>query len=228
MSSPAASARGATSSTPAQRASLAARQPNAAASRSTPAYGHGTQVTGLVLLAAPRATIMPVRVLDANGQGNAWVPAEALAWAVDPDGDPNTDDGVHVVNFSLGSLQRTRLLEIATRIASCDLEVDDDDAYEPGDKARCLQRHGAVVIAAAGNGSSAIEQQFPAAESQPAGLTGALAVTASNLLGQGAYSGNHGPWVQIAAPGEGITSTVPGGGYGTWSGTSMAKRYTGS
>jgi subtilisin family serine protease len=28
--------------------------------------------------------------------------------------------------------------------------------------------------------------------------------------------------VQIAAPGRGITSTVPGGGYGVWSGTSMA------
>lgn len=189
-----------------------------------PGFGHGTHVAGLVLLAAPQARIMPVRVLDANGQGNAWVLAEALAWAVDPDGNPLSDDGAHVVNFSLGSLQRTRLLEIATRIASCDLDDDDDDedAFTPDDEARCAQRHGAVVIAAAGNGSSATEQQFPAAEIDLEGLTGALAVTASNSAGRRADFGNFGPWVQIAAPGEGITSTVPGGSYGTWRGTSMA------
>jgi hypothetical protein len=189
-----------------------------------PGYGHGTHVAGLVLLAAPQARIMPVRVLDPNGQGNAWVLAEALAWAVDPDGDPTTDDGAHVVNFSLGSLQRTRLLEIATRIASCDLDDDDEDeeAYTADDQTRCNQRHGAVVIAAAGNSGSPIEQQFPAAEIQPKGFTGALAVTASNARGHRADFGNHGPWVQIAAPGEGITSTVPGGGWGTWSGSSMA------
>jgi hypothetical protein len=136
----------------------------------------------------------------------------------------DTDDGAHVVNFSLGSLQRTRLLEIATRIASRDLDDDDEDeeAYTADDQTRCNQRHGAVVIAAAGNGGSPTEQQFPAAEIQPKGFTGALAVTASNAQGRRADFGNHGPWVQIAAPGEGITSTVPGGGWGTWSGSSMA------
>ena len=187
-----------------------------------PGFGHGTHVAGLVLLAAPQAQIMPVRVLDPNGQGNAWVLAEALAWAVDPDGDPNTDDGAHVVNFSLGSLLPTQLLKIATQLASCDLDDDDDDAYEPNDRIRCGLRRGAVVIAAAGNSGDAEERQYPAAEIQPGGFKGALAVTASNSAGRRASFGNHGPWVQIAAPGEGITSTIPDGQYGTWSGTSMA------
>ncbi|HMQ35844.1 MAG TPA: S8 family serine peptidase, partial [Chloroflexaceae bacterium] len=31
-----------------------------------------------------------------------------------------------------------------------------------------------------------------------------------------------GPWVRISAPGDNIISTVPGGAYATWSGTSMA------
>ncbi|HLO94549.1 MAG TPA: S8 family serine peptidase, partial [Burkholderiaceae bacterium] len=29
-------------------------------------------------------------------------------------------------------------------------------------------------------------------------------------------------WIQLAAPGAEVVSTVPGGGYGSWSGTSMA------
>jgi subtilisin family serine protease len=33
---------------------------------------------------------------------------------------------------------------------------------------------------------------------------------------------NVGSWIGLAAPGEGLTSTFPGGGYATWSGTSMA------
>lgn len=35
-------------------------------------FGHGTHVAGLVALAAPDAKIMPVRVLDPSGRGNAW------------------------------------------------------------------------------------------------------------------------------------------------------------
>lgn len=194
-------------------------------------YGHGTHVAGLVALAAPEARIMPVRVLDQAGQGNAWVLAEALLWAVDPDNNPATDDGAHVVNFSLGTLRPTKLLEIAARLASCEVDDDDDeDDFEDGrfdgDRARCVQRYGATVLAAAGNGGSATEEQFPAAEVTRAPIPGALAVTASTEARQLASFANRGAWIQVAAPGEGITSAVPGGGYGTWSGTSMASPLT--
>jgi hypothetical protein len=37
--------------------------------------------------------------------------AEALGWAVDPDGSPATDDDAHVINFSLGGTQETPLLK---------------------------------------------------------------------------------------------------------------------
>ncbi|OYU99810.1 MAG: peptidase S8, partial [Burkholderiales bacterium PBB5] len=33
---------------------------------------------------------------------------------------------------------------------------------------------------------------------------------------------NSGSWVMLAAPGDASTSSVPGGGYATWGGTSMA------
>jgi subtilisin family serine protease len=187
-------------------------------------WGHGTHVSGLVALAAPGARIMPVRVLDAKGQGNTWVLAEALMWAIDPDGDPTTDDGAHVVNISLGTIKATRLLNAAVELATCtdddDNEAEDDysDAGFNDDKTRCNTLHGAVVMAAAGNGGSATEQQWPAAEA----AEGQLSITATEQSGALASFANYGSWVKLAAPGDRIVSTLPGGAYGTWSGTSMS------
>lgn len=185
------------------------------------AFGHGTHVAGLVSLVAPQATLMPARVLDRSGRGNVWVLSEALAWAVDPDGNPATDDGAHVINLSLGTTQPTNLLRTAVALADCDFDDDDDEFADPGfddDKARCANKFGAVVIAAAGNDGSDTQLQFPAAEAVP----GSLSVTAHTQQRTLAPFANRGAWVEIAAPGEAIISTFPGGGYAAWSGTSMA------
>jgi subtilisin family serine protease len=188
-------------------------------------FGHGTHVAGLVAMVAPAAKIMPLRVLDAQGQGNAWVLAEAMLYAVDPDANPGTNDGAHVINLSLGSTSRTRILDSVAQLAACAIPavaVDPvDDVSDPGynaDKQRCSSFSGAVIVAAAGNDASSAVRQYPAAER----VYGLLAVTASTADSRLAAFSNFGAWVDIAAPGQGITSAVPGGGYGTWSGTSMA------
>jgi len=188
---------------------------------SDPGFGHGTHVAGLVSLVAPGATLMPARVLDREGRGNLWVLAEALLWAADPDANPSTDDGAHVINLSLGTTQQTNLLRTAVALADCDFDDDDDEFSDPGfddDKARCANKYGAVVLAAAGNGGNDSELQYPAAEAVP----GSLAVTASTQARNLAPFANRGAWVEIAAPGDRIISAFPGGGYATWSGTSMA------
>jgi subtilisin family serine protease len=198
--------------------------PSEAGSALDAGFGHGTHVAGLVALSAPEAKIMPIRVLDASGRGNVWVLAEAIMHAVDPDGDPNTDDGAHVINLSVGTTQVTRMLNTAVELATCsdddEDEADDDysDAGFDNDRARCNVRHGSVVISAAGNSGSATERQYPAAEA----AEGALSVTATKQNGTLASFANRGPWINVAAPGNQIRSALPGGQWGTWSGTSMA------
>jgi subtilisin family serine protease len=194
-------------------------------------FGHGTHVTGLITLTAPRAKIMPVRVLDADGMGNAWVLAEALLYAVDPDNNPGTDDGAKVINLSLGTINRAGILRTAVRLATCaivdaaeelSLPVDPDvDLSDPGyddDKDRCSNFLGSVVIVAAGNDASKKLRQYPAG----ARVYGMLSVGASDEMGGVASFSNYGSWVDIAAPGSNITSLIPGDAYGKWSGTSMA------
>ena len=185
-------------------------------------FGHGTHVAGIILTAAPDARIMPLRVLDAQGMGNTWVLAEALLFAVDPDGNPATDDGADIINLSLGGPTRTRILQSVARLANCNfnpIDAGDDvnDSGYNGDKDRCLGSRGATIVAAAGNGGS-MAREYPAAE----GVAGLAAVAASGQHNRLAKFSNRGEWIDLAAPGDGMTSSLPGGGYATWGGTSMA------
>jgi len=186
------------------------------------AYGHGTHVAGLIALVAPSAKIIPYRVLDPNGEGNAWVLAEAL--------DRSIADGADVINMSLGTATRTRILESITKLFQCeapdsaDPELDFSDSSYAADLTRCATTNGPVIVAAAGNDGSPSAEEYPAKE----GVKGLIAVGASNDTKHLAQFSNFGSWVQIAGPGEGITSAVPPnlgapqGGYAVWSGTSMA------
>ena len=199
--------------------------PSEEGDRSNAGFGHGTHVAGLVALVAPAAKIVPVRVLDAEGRGDVWMLAEALAWAIDPDGNPATDDGAHVVNMSLGTLDRTRIVDALMTLSACAIpkpgpkpDTDYTDAGYDADKARCAAHGGAVITAAAGNEGNDKAKEYPAAE----GVYGLLPVGASADNHRLADFSNSGSWVDVAAPGDHITSTIPGGLYGTWSGTSMA------
>jgi subtilisin family serine protease len=184
-------------------------------------FGHGTHVAGLIALVAPLAKIIPYRVLDPNGEGNAWVLAEALQQAV--------TDGADVINMSLGTQTRTRILASITKLFQCEAsdvsnaELDFSDSSYVADQTRCTNSIGPVIVAAAGNDRSSNADEYPAAEN----VKGLISVGASNPTQHLADFSNFGSWVQIAAPGEGITSSVPitaaaPGGYGSWSGTSMA------
>jgi subtilisin len=73
---------------------------------------------------------------------------------------------------------------------------------------------GRLLVAAAGNDGGPV--------GYPAKWESVVAVSALDGAGMIASFSNRGPEVELSAPGVNVLSTVPGGGYGTKSGTSMA------
>lgn len=113
--------------------------------------GHGTHVAGIVHSVAPKASIMPVRVLDDDGTGTMWNVTEGMYWAA--------AHGARVVNMSLGTHGSARpLREAVTRLAAS----------------------GVLVVAAAGNDGKD-RPMFPAAapEALAVGSVGAGDVVSS-------------------------------------------------
>jgi subtilisin family serine protease len=180
-----------------------------------PGFGHGTHVAGLVALVAPEAQILPVRVLDPDGVGNIWVLAEAIAYAADPDGNPETNDGADVINLSLATSRQTTLLAEIIDEITCDVGDDLNKENIGGDQCAILKD--TIVIAGAGNNASDV-RQYPAGEN----VAGLLAVGASDQNDLLASFSNFGSWVRVAAPGQNILSTVPPNLFAVWSGTSMS------
>jgi thermitase len=128
---------------------------------------------------------MPIRVLDANGVGTVWGLTQAMAYAIDPDQDPRTADGASIINLSMSMGRHTTILKKLLRVA---------------------EAKNVVVVAAAGNTGTS-KPEYPAAEKVP----NKLAVAASTPMGALADFSTYGRWVDVAAPGTDVLSSVPGG-----------------
>ncbi len=169
--------------------------------------GHGSHVAGAVAAmmndigvigVAPQAQIMPIKVLDQDGSGYVSDVAAGIRWAA--------DNGAQVINLSLGGPSATSIEQDAINYAT---------------------NKGVLVIAAAGNCGDPSTWQFNNCTSldsigYPAAFANAMAVASTNVLNQQSSFSTQGSYVEIAAPGSAIYSTVPGGSYGTKSGTSQA------
>lgn len=158
--------------------------------------GHGTHVAGIIAASldgagvaglANRASVLPIRVMDASGTGDIATVASGIIAAADA--------GAEVVNLSLGSTYDSSVLAAAVKYAA--------------DK-------GATVVAAGGNNATDGVAWYPAA------LSGVIGVSSVDKdLTRSSFS-NAGSFVDLAAPGGSILSTIPGGSWGYMSGTSMA------
>lgn len=72
-------------------------------------FGHGTFVSGLILLMAPQAQILPVRVLRPDGSGDAFHVAAGIYYAASRD--------AKVINLSLGTDRDTGILRRSVQFA---------------------------------------------------------------------------------------------------------------
>ena len=169
-------------------------------------YGHGTHTMGTIvggdgIGVAPGAQWIAVKIFNNSGYAyDSWIHA-GFQWLLAPNGDP--DLAPDVVSNSWGSQDGTT------------------EVFRPDVQA--LVTAGIVPIFSAGNsgpGSNTVNS--------PASFPEAIAVgaTDSDDVIAGFSSRGPSPWGEIkpevSAPGVNVRSSVPGGGYSTKSGTSMA------
>lgn len=105
--------------------------------------------------------------------------------------------GVDVINMSFGMEEKTKSKVVRNAF-------------------KRAARADVVIVAAAGNDGEK-SSQYPAEDSDVIGV-GAMGEGNERL----ASFSNHGNVALVAAPGENIISAAPGGGFASWSGTSMA------
>jgi thermitase len=162
-------------------------------------YGHGTHVAGIAA------------AMTDNGIGIAGLGYSSAIMDVKVLDDNGmgayswivsgilwaADNGADIINMSLGGSFASSALEDAINYA---------------------WSKGVVVVAAAGNNGDT-------APMYPAYYTNCIAVAATDANDARASWSNYGDWVDVAAPGVSIYSTLKNNGYGYMSGTSMASPY---
>lgn len=189
---------------------------------------HGTHCAGIagavtnngigIAGACPDALIMPVCVMQSDGTGNTATIIQGINYA--------RQNGAHVISMSIGTYAYSAAMEQALAVA-----------YQT-----------AVLVAAAGNDHYHIQRQIckedPCVPMFPGALTFVLGVQATGQTpdpdGNGMLTSfsnidnDGGPAsssfaaenqlynYELSAPGAGIMSTVPNGGYRSFNGTSMA------
>jgi subtilisin family serine protease len=159
--------------------------------------GHGTHVAGIIAAASD------------NGVGVSGLSAARILPVKigDSAGQVTTSALVRGIRYAVA--RKARVINISIEGGGFSrLEQDAiDDAVG----------RGALVVVAVGNsGARGNRPEFPGSYQH------VLAVSATTDAGLPLASSTRGPQVAIAAPGENVLSTLPGGAYGRLSGSSMA------
>lgn len=160
-------------------------------------HGHGTHVAGIIQSNAPEAQLMVLKYFDpqAPGEHNMINTVKAIRYAIKMK--------VQIINYSGGGTSKYPDEELAIREA---------------------QAQGILFVAAAGNerSNSDLHGFYPADYK----LSNIISVTAIDENRKVLPSSNYGSRsVDIAAPGKDIVSSLPGGKFGTMTGTSQATAF---
>ena len=178
--------------------------------------GHGTHVSGTIGATGGNGTgvvgvdwnvqIVAMKFLNASGSGAVDGAVQAINYFTRESQLAPTSENFVATNNSWGGSGFSQALSSAVTLAA---------------------QNDILFIAAAGNSSVNTDTtaNYPSNLSTMAGAGYDAVVSVASLTSSGALSSfsNYGAaTVDLAAPGSSIYSTLPGGGYGTYSGTSMA------
>ena len=155
-------------------------------------FGHGTAAAGIILQAAPHATILPIRVLTARGRGDASGVVKAIEHAI--------NQGAQVINLSLGTKKSVRSIQRMV------------------DYANSL---GVIVVASSGN-SGNLSVTHPAATAGQSAYVHAIGVGSVDADDRKSSFSTYGTNLEMVAPGSGIATLFPGEATARVNGTSFA------
>ncbi|WP_078067593.1 type VII secretion-associated serine protease mycosin [Streptomyces jeddahensis] len=169
--------------------------------------GHGTRVAGIIAARplkgtgfvglAPEAKILSFRYTGGEGEEGQGN-SRTMSRAI----RDAVAKGAEIINISSDTANRQDNTELRNAVE-----------YAVG--------QGALIVAAAGNDGA----DGKSAKTYPASYDGVLAVAASDRNDERAFFSQSGDFVDVAAPGVGMVSTVPQGGQCTADGTSFAAPY---
>lgn len=159
-------------------------------------HGHGTHVSG---------TIGAVGNNELGVAGVCWQVSMMAVKAFDETGDSTVDRVLTAIDYAIAN---------GARVINASWGLD-EESQALHDAVKRAVEAGIIFIAAAGNAKTD-EPIFPGSFEE------ALAVAALDQNSVRAVFSNYGAWVDLAAPGVDIFSTVPKNGYDYMSGTSMA------
>jgi len=161
----------------------------------SPDAAHGTHVTGILAASTNNA-------VEIAGLG--WDTRVLSVRVLDDCGNGYSSDIADGINYAVN---------VGARIIN--LSLAGGQTQDVGQAVAYAVARGVVVVAAAGNEATNAPQY-------PAAFPGVLGIGASTNSDQIASFSNFGNWVPLAAPGQGIWSTVPGGGLAAADGTSAS------
>jgi subtilisin family serine protease len=172
--------------------------------------GHGTHVAGIIGAVGNNgvgitgvswnASMMALKILGVDGLGTIADAVEAVDFIVETKAALGADANVRVINASWGVDEFSEALDAEIAIAN---------------------NHEILFVASAGSEG----QNNDANPHYPASGVAANIISVGSIDNTGALAGhsNYGASaVDLAAPGDSTLSTLPNGGYGTMSGSSMA------
>ena len=175
----------------------------------TDRHGHGTHIAGIIGATkgngvgisgvAPNVSMMILKYYDpkATGVNNLNNTVKAIHYAI--------QQGAHIINYSGGGLDPSPIERRSVKEA---------------------HKRGILFIAAAGNEKSNLDSKSKSYYPADYPLDNIISVTAFNKSKNVLPTSNYGASsVDIAAPGNNILSTLPGGQYGHMTGTSQATAF---